>query len=107
MRLSPTAREEWVRERVLQALYVSGGWLSKSALRAMGFGGEQIWADEIDRALVELETAALIERAVLPRLVGKHGRPTPVYRATVTTVLDRGRAQDRGVDHATTQGAAS
>jgi hypothetical protein len=98
VRLTPDERQEWVRERLLQALYISGGWLSRSALRAMAFGGEQVWADEIDLALDALVEAALIERALLPRLVGKHGRPTSVYRATVTTVPALEPAQDQGMD---------
>jgi hypothetical protein len=99
MRLSPDERAERVQERVLQALIVSEGWLSKTQIHAAAFGGDEVEARERDEALRALETAGMVESRELARMVGRHGRRTHQFRyRTVGTVLSAEGCEHGSVD---------
>jgi hypothetical protein len=91
MRRTPDERSAWLRERLLEALVVNGGELPLTPLRWFAFGGEQVWSDERTQALIELEAMGLIAARTVPRVVGRHGGGTVLYRArTMSTVPGNG-----------------
>ncbi len=80
---------ERIRERLLEALIVCGGELPRTPLKALAFGGEQVWSGEVSEALAMLEAAGKI--AARRKRIGRHGVGAAYYRATVTTVRDSTR----------------
>lgn len=86
-------RAERVRELLLDALVVNGGWLPRTPLKSFAFGGEQVWSDQITEALTALEGEGLIEIAARHRKRGRRedrAAEVTFYRATGTgtTVAD-------------------
>lgn len=67
--------------------------MPSNPLRWFACGGQQLAEGEFGRTLEELEDQGKIAGRTVPRLVGRHGRTTKLYRATVITVR-RAEPQD-------------
>jgi hypothetical protein len=86
MRLTDDERHRRLCEAALEALTVSGGWLSLPQLRD-GLGQGWVTPAELDDALAELLSRGLIVAKRRRRGVGRHGRPRTVVAARTVPVV--------------------
>jgi hypothetical protein len=86
VRLTPEQTIERLCSAILETLALNGSWLTQPQILA-GWG--QGWQDPaaIAAAFAELRLRGLIVVKKRRKGVGRHGRPRPVYAATVGVVL--------------------
>jgi hypothetical protein len=95
MRRTSDERAIRLRERLLEALVVSGGELPRSPLRLLACGGDAVYSDELDRALAELVASGAVKARSVDHFVGRSGSGTIVYRAApVYTALPAEHRED-------------